>query len=221
MTSSDLTDRVREHRTEFWRGVGSLAPARPLLGDADEPDLWPTGSSAYVRVVTVHTAIIATDGLSDPGPSLPDGAGRSAGPGLGVELYVEGSELVEQDAVIDHWFVLALAEAAAAVAGTGSAMADALAGHDLLSLELSGSGAPTDWLADGRLGALLGVPLPARPGGFDVDGAHVRALSLVPLRPAELEVVLAEGSAGRRRVAEALADRGWYSYADSERPAVV
>lgn len=217
MTSTDLTDRCRELRDEFWRGVGRLGAYEDPVADVDEPGLWPTGSSAYARVTTVHSGIVATDGLSDP--SAEDAPGSS--PGLGLEIYVESTELMDDDLGEARWLVTALEEAAGALAGAGESIGAALADHDLLSLELSGAGVPADWLSDGRLGALLGVELPGRTAGFDLDGAAVRALTFTPLRPGELATVTAQGPGGRRRVADALAGQGWYSYADTQRPAVL
>lgn len=216
MTSSDLIDRLRRQRTEFWQGVGTVGATRDGHGDLDEPSLWPTRAASYLHVRTAHSGIVTTDGLSD----LP--ADPGAGPrGPGVELYVEGVDLLPEEPTSGRWLVDALAEAAGAVAGARSGIRDALADHDLLSMELSGRGAPEEWVADGRLGVLLGVRLPGRSTGFDLDGERVHVLSLTPIRPEELAVVTAEGTAGRTRVAAALADSGWYSYADAERPSVL
>ena len=217
MTSPDLTDRCRERRDEFWRGVGRLGAYEDPVADVDEPGRWPTGMSAYARVTTVHSGIVATDGLSDPTADDVPGAV----PGLGLEIYVESTELMEEDLGEARWLVTALEEAAGALAGATESVGGALADHDLLSLELSGAGVPADWLSGGRLGALLGVELPGRPTGFDLDGRAVRVLTFSPLRPSELAVVTAQGPGGRRRVAEALAGQGWYSYADTQRPAVL
>lgn len=219
MTSPDLTDRCRERRDEFWRSVGQLGAHHDPLGEVDEPALWPAGSSAYVRVTTVHSGIVATDGLSDPtGPEAP---GSAPALGLGLELYVESTELMAEDLGEARWLVSALEEAAGAVVGAAQSLGGALADHGLVSLELSGTDVPADWTADGRLGALVGVELPGRTPGFDVDGVAVSALTFVPLRPSELAVITAEGPEGRRRVAEALGSQGWYSYADTLRPAVL
>lgn len=217
MTSSDLTDRCRERRDEFWRSVGQLGADQGPLTDADEPALWPSGASSYVRVMTVHSGIIATDGLSDPAAQ----DAPEAAPGLGIEVYVESTELMEDDLGEARWLVTALEEAAGALAGAAESLPGALAEHGLLSLEVSGADAPADWVSGGRLGVLLGVELPGRTSGFDLDGARVSALTFSPLRPSELAAVTAEGPAGRRRVAEALAAQGWYSYADTQRPAVL
>ncbi|WP_277453676.1 hypothetical protein [Janibacter sp. DB-40] len=212
-TSSDPRDRCRELREEFWRGVGEPGESRGPLGDVDEPSLWPDGISAYRQVTTAHAGVVTTDGLSNPG---------SAGaPALGLELYVESVELTDTDPDAGRWLVAALEECAGAVAGAAPSVADALAEHELLSLEVSGAGAPSDWVSDGRLGVILGIRLPGRSTGYDVDGVRVDALSVTPLRPDELAVIAEEGPRGRQRVAEALASSGWYSYADAERPSVL
>ncbi|MDN5715901.1 MAG: suppressor of fused domain protein [Janibacter sp.] len=203
----DQTDPTRDRRAEFWRGVGTVAGLHGALGDADEAALWPAGTSTYVMVTTPHSGVVATDGLSD-----------ASGPG--IELYIEGRELGAGPTGEGRWLAAALEEAAGALAGAGDSLGQALTDHGVLSLELSGEHAPADWLADGCLGALVGVELPGRASEIDVDGGRVRVLTLVPLRPSELAVVRSEGTAGRRRIAEALAGQGWYSYADSTRPAV-
>ena len=141
----DQTDRSGERRADFWRAVGSVGAQHGALGDADEGGLWPTGASSYVLVTTPHTGIVSTDGLS---------AGSG---GLGVELYVEGRELLSGPTGEGRWLTAALEEAAGAVAGAAASLAEALDAHDLLSVELSGEHAPADWVDDGRLGALIGV----------------------------------------------------------------
>lgn len=216
MTSMEQTDAVRDRRDEFWRGVGQLGAQRAPLGDADDAGEWPGGSSAYLHVTTPHSGVVATDGLSDPSAA----EGEGAAPGIGVELYVEGRELVDGLEGEGRWLVSALEEAAGAVVGARTSLSEALSSHGLVSLELSGADAPADWLAGGRLGVLVGVELPGRAQTFDVGDSHVRALALTPLRPSELAIVTAEGGPGRRRIAEALAAQGWYSYADTDRPAV-
>lgn len=217
MTSLDLSNRCRQLRDEFWRGVGEPGDTRGALGDGDEPSLWPDGSSAYRQVATAHAGVVTTDGLSNPGPlDASDGA-----PGLGLELYVESIQLTDDDPDAGRWLVAALEECAGAVAGAGSTVADALAEHEVLSLEVPGEGAPAEWVREGRLGVLVGIRLPGRSAGFDIDEASVRALSVTPLRPEELAVITDEGPAGRRRVVEALVASGWYSYADAERPTVL
>lgn len=218
MTSTDLTERYRQSRGEFWHAVGEPGAPRGPLGEADQSALWPSGSSSYLRVSTVHSGIVATDGLSDP--AVPTQPGQT-GAGPGAEIYVESTELTEEHLGEARWLVTALEEAAGAIAGAPDSFASALAEHGLLSLELSATDVPEDWAADGRLGALVGVELPGRTPGFEIDGAQVRALTFTPLRPSELAVITAEGPAGRQRVAEALAGQGWYSYADTLRPAVL
>lgn len=217
MTSSDLNDRRRELREEFWRGVGVPGHTRGPLDDTDEPSLWPGGVPSYRHVASAHAAIVATDGLSDPGSR--DVPGEASGPGL--ELYIESIELTGDDTGAGRWLVAALEETAEAIAGAAPTVADALAGHELLSLEVSGQGAPSEWAPEGRLGVLLGVRLPGRGTGYEVDGERIHVLSVTPLRPEELDVITHEGPTGRRRVAEALVASGWYSYADAERPAVL
>lgn len=217
MTTSDASERFRQRRAEFWGAIGTIGETRRRLGELDEGSLWPSGSSSYLRVTTAHAGIIATDGLSDPTGA--DGSG--ARPGLGLELYIEGVELLDDDPATGRWLMVVLEEAAGAVAGAWESVGDALVEHGLLSLELPGTGAPQEWLAHDRLGALIGVELPGRPTGFDVDGAPVRVLSVTPLRPSELAVITQDGAVGRRRVADALSAAGWYSYADTDREAVL
>lgn len=212
-TSSDPRDRCRELREEFWRGVGEPGESRGSLSDADEPSLWPDGVSSYRRVTTAHAGVVTTDGLSNPG--------ATGEPALGLELYVESIELTETDPEAGRWLVAALEESAGAVAGAAATVTDALAEHELLSLEVSGADAPSDWVSDGRLGVILGIRLPGRSTGYEVDGVRVDALSVTPLRPDELAVITDEGPQGRHRVADALVSSGWYSYADAERPSVL
>ena len=233
MTSTDETTPARQQREDFWAAIGTVGAARAPLGDLDEGPLWPKGESAYLVVTTPHAGIVATDGLGEaPADGTP-----------GVELYVEGVELVEDAPDAGAWLVHALEETAGAVAAAGTSLGEALAEHDLLSVEVPGTRAPEEWLADGRLGVLIGVPLPGRATvlggasdsdedsdqesgpdsttGESVSGEPVRILAVTPLRPEELAVVTAEGAVGRRRISEALAAAGWYSYADAERPAVL
>lgn len=209
-------DRNSDRRDEFWRSVGQLAGHREERSPFADGDAWPSGRAGFLRVDTPYTGILASDGLSDPTDA--------AATGLGVEAYLEGRELHGEtggDLGPAEWLVTALEEVAAALAGAGGSLAPALRDHGLLSAEVSGEGAPREWVSGGRLGVLLGVELPGRSTSFDVDGATVRALTVVPLRPSELAVVTSDGPAGRLRVAGALAESGWHSYAESDRPAVL
>lgn len=223
MTSSDPVDHSTETpREEFWRRVGTAGATRGSRGDADEPSRWPGGTATYRQVSTAHAHVVTTDGLSDPWLSEP-GAGSDAVStrGLGVELYIESIQFDDDDPDAGGWLVAALEESVGALIGAAASLPAALTEHEVLSLEVPGEGAPSEWVADGRLGVLLGVRLPGRPAGFDADGRTVRVLAVTPLRPEELAVVAAQGTAGRARLAAALADSGWYSYADDERPAVL
>lgn len=211
--TSHSADRSRDQRDEFWRSIGQLGPHVDPITDAGEPDQWPSGRADLLHVRAEHTGIVATDGLSDPV--------EAAATGRGIELYVEGRELVEGVADDARWLQAALEETAGAVAGAGSSLRSALGRHDVLSVEVSGAGAPQDWVAGGRLGVLVGVPLPGRRDGFETEAGRVAVLSVVPLRPSELAVVVGEGPAGRRRLVEALAAAGWHSYAETGRPAVL
>lgn len=213
VSTTEQNDHVRERRGAFWQGLGELNGPMGPQGTADQPSLWPSGRSAYRHVVTRHAGIVTTDGLSGPDPA--------GAPGTGVELYVEGRELVDGTAADGAWLVAALEEAAGAIVGAAETLPAALAEHGLLSLELSGQSAPEGWSTDGRMGALLGVPLPGRPRELEVDGGVVHMLCLTPLRPSELAVIDAEGPAGRQRVADALAAAGWYSYAETVREPVL
>ena len=160
-------------RDEFWGQVGQVGARRGPLGDADEAGLWPGGSSGYVHVTTPHSGIVATDGLSAAGAD---------GSSLGLEVYIEGRELVDGTDGEGRWLVTALEEAAGVLAAAGpDAVTTALADHDLISLEISAGDAPADWVADGRLGLLLGIELPGRPQTI----GSVRAVAISPLRPSE------------------------------------
>lgn len=208
-TSDPSAARDQERRDDYWRALGLLGAHLDPITDASEADRWPRGSAEYLRIVTEHTGVVSTDGLSD-------------GDGPGVEVYVEGRELLgEQIPDEGRWLLATVEEVAGAVAGAAGSLRPALEEHGLLSIEVSGAQAPADWVSGGRLGVLVGVPLPGRPDGYDTDTARVPVLSVVPLRPSELAVVTAEGPTGRRRVAEALAASGWYSYAESGRPALL
>lgn len=214
VTSTSTADRRRDQRDEFWRSIGHLGSHVDPVSDAGEGELWPAGRADYLRVATEYTGLVATDGLSDPREDAPVGRG--------IEIYVEGRELLAEEIPPEAgWLLGALEEVAGAVAGAGPSLRSALGQHDVLSLEVSGAGAPADWVSGGRLGVLLGVPLPGRRDGFETDTGRVAVLSVVPLRPSELAVVVGEGPAGRRRLVEALAAAGWHSYAETSRPAVL
>uniref|UniRef100_UPI001330558B hypothetical protein n=1 Tax=Raoultella terrigena TaxID=577 RepID=UPI001330558B len=130
-------------------------------------------------------------------------------------------ELTETDPEAGRWLVAALEECAGAVAGAAASVTAALVEHELLSLEVSGVDAPSDWVSDGRLGVILGIRLPGRSTGHYVEGVRVDVLSVTPLRQDELALIADEGPQGRQRVAEALVSSGWYSYADAERHSVL
>ncbi len=201
-------DHLQQNRTEraaYWRGVGQLETVPTIRPARGGDPTWPGGSPTFLTVVTPYAGVYASDGLSDA---------------AGVEVYVEGRELVPGSSEGGDWLRDLLEELASSLAGAGDVRAE-IVEHGLLSVDLEVPSAPEDWRSDGHVSALLGIHLPGRELAAAVGGGFVPVLTVSPLRPSERAVIEAEGGAGRRRVADALAASGWHSYAETARPAVL
>ena len=161
-----------------------------LLPPTGTGPAWPTARRAFVRVSAADGIdLVASDGLTD-GPTG----------GLRAEVV-----LPVRRASDPGWRTALLVQVAQNLADRGLPLTDGLQRHGVLSLSLPGIDAPADWRGpDGRVGALLGVPLPGMPDRVVLPAGPIALAGVVPLRPDELRRILDGGAAARAEVARAL-----------------
>jgi hypothetical protein len=218
----DALARMHAARDSLWSEVGDVDPyvAAPMINPAFlGGPAWPGLRQAFVRVTRPDgVGIVTSSGLADP---YDDG-----GPlvGLGCEVYLASplfatTEVAGLSALWQFNTVYAIAQN---VAGAGWQLGIQLERYGALSMEIPGADAPEGWLSDdGALGVLLGVSLPGVPSSISVPAGEVSIVGAVPLRADELAYVIAEGGAGRVRVADALRSLTAAQLSSPERTSVV
>jgi hypothetical protein len=161
------------------------------------------------------TALLATDGLSDP---FDDIAGEAAAGGYGLEFYVvaPAGEAGATAAELRAGWPLALLRTVAALAAGHGGIAAIVDDLGLLSTEAEGVSEALPERArgahvnrTGRVGALLGLGDGAPPGApgrvpAAIEGmpADVRFVNVKLLALSELRLITERGAEGRRKLAE-------------------
>ncbi|TKV27406.1 hypothetical protein FDK12_11930 [Arthrobacter sp. NamB2] len=210
-------------RDAAWSSLGTIDPyvvshlINPaFIGGAQ----WPGLRQAFRKITRADgLAIVASDGLADP--YLDDPA---AGPGLGAEVYLCSTAFADAPMgdLSSLWQFETVYQVAQNIASMRFELGPELDRYGALSLSLPGSSAPAEWLdEEGTLGVLIGVPLEGVPVSIPVANGAVRFVGVIPLRPAELAYVLAEGADARSDVAARLTELPALAAASPNRPSVI
>lgn len=207
---ADQRVRAAAARRAAWAAVGVVEEdaLRTLLPSSDTAGpAWPGPRRAFVRVSTTSSLdIVASDGLTD-----------GDGGGLGVELYLA----LQRATASPGWRESVLVQTAQNLASSGVRAGDELARHGALSMSLPGIDAPEDWRGAGdAVGVLLGVSLPSVPDRIALPSGSAALVGVVPLRPQELQAILAGGAPARGRVAQALSALTAQALTAPDRPPV-
>jgi hypothetical protein len=221
--SDPVLAAVNAARDAAWSSVGTVDPyvVSHLINPAFISGAqWPGLRQAFRKITRADgLAIVASDGLADP--DLDDPA---AGPGLGAEVYLCSTAFVDTPMgnLSSLWQFETVYQVAQNIASMRFELGPELDRYGSLSLSLPGSSAPAEWLdEEGTLGVLIGVPLEGVPVSVPVPNGAVRFVGVIPLRPAELAYILAEGADARSDVAARLTELPASAAASANRPSVI
>lgn len=184
---ADVADERALH--DAWASAGAVEPV-----EAPRPASPGLRDQRWLLVRRPEgDPLLATDGLH---------AGEGvAALGPGAELFVEDPEPGP-----GSWRGALLAAVSRRVRASGLHLPAELQRYGTLSMALAGVPAPEGWrTGEDRVGVLLGLPQPGLPATVVTAAGEVALVSVVPLRPAELEEIIAGGGPARDRVAGRLA----------------
>ncbi len=201
-------------RSAYWDAIGASDDALLRYDVSPESQgfpAWPAKEQQY-RIIRTHgSAIIASEGLSDPfGPF----DNRNRQNGFGVEVYIEviGWQDMPAEALQQSWAFKAVEHIAKIAAYTGK-LAGMVAGHEVLSIDIPEECAPEGWVAPGiaePAGALLNVAQPRGRNAIpDMPLSEVAVVPITPIYPEELESCILEGTKERRALANDLLASGY------------
>lgn len=204
--AADCADPLRT----AWGGVGAVTAVDPRF----------SGQPSWRRIG--YLLVDRTDGigvLTTHGLAASEGA---AALGPGADVYVASTALAGRGgAVADGWEFALLASVARRIGASGMHLPAELGQHRVLSMAVPVPSAPAEWRApDGAVGVLLGVPTADVPESVVTPAGEVRLIGVVPLRPTELERILAGGAAAREAIAGDLAALPPAQLASPARPPV-
>lgn len=201
-------ERSVELRNEFWSKIGAVHP--DVISHFINPAFmggpaWPSLRQAFMKIDTPKGTIIATDGLSDPYSDFDTNENNQSYNGIGCEFYIECDEIIENiESLQTHWqfqLLYQMAQQAASNPNIGGILEE----YTYLSTELYDTQAPDAFVnADGRVGALIGLPSPVVPSKLQLSLENIRVVNVKLLTLAELEYIVKNGEVGRMEVAEKL-----------------
>ncbi len=220
--SAASQDETFDARDIYWDQIGDTDPDLLSVAPKTGTSSWPSGRQIFRLVRTGNSLIIASDGLSDP---FEQGAGPADCNGFGLEAFIEipGWQDVDADRVKTSWAFRAI-EAFCKVVVRSGGLADTLARHGVLSLELPAGTCPPKWSdpsQTGKPGALVGVP--RAPGLTKMQGMPLSTVAVVPLTLLHAEEVAAcieGGKAERQSLATDLLTTGTGHYSKPSRPSL-
>jgi hypothetical protein len=214
-----LVERVAEQRSAAWRQVGELAP--DVVAHLINPAFmggprWPALRQAFAKITLADgTALIASDGLSDPNDGTTDA-------GWAAEVYLASP--LAPVAVADlasHWQFSVVYQVAQNIANGIADLGGMLAKYGALSMGIPGLDLPEDWRDGQETGVLIGVPHPSVPASIRLETGDVALVQVTVLRPAELRHILTGGADARRELAARMATLDPRALAAEDRPSLI
>lgn len=170
----------------FTPNITSLSS---LMGPMSDGPEWPSGA-AWIATVHDNHPCIVTDGLSDPWVER-----DRAGTGLGLEVFIESTELTIPDdlsSLSDTWMFPMIAEISHTLASYPK-LCEKLCSGEVLSMEFN-----IDHIKDGRgrVGALLHTPADMF-NNWESDLGDVLLVAATLLTPDELRFLRGKGQIGK------------------------
>lgn len=212
-----------------WERVGAVDPMlqvpviNPMFMGAPP---WPNTRQAYRRVVCEAGVLRASDGLADPFDAEMWDEAPSIN-GFELEVYAIGPESprANDDGDEQDW-VLAIVQQLAMQAAHSMQLADIIAQHGVISMELWDVPIPAAHASrfvneEGRVGVLLGLTHEETvPTWVDGPLSRIRLLNAKLLTLDELAMVVERGAEGRAELEEKLTAAGEVLVSSLERASV-
>lgn len=196
-------------RNEFWESIGQLDP--DVIAHLINPSFmggptWPSLRQAFATIRMPEHTIIASDGLSDPYDDMESNTSNAEYNGFGLEVYVLADKI--EGLVNTTWEFQLIYQAAQLIANHGS-IVSLLEEMTYLTTEFYDVDVPQEFKnAEGRVGAILGLPDSRIPETVELTLEDVRMVNVKLLLPSELEYVVKHGEEGRAQLAELLIKQG-------------
>jgi hypothetical protein len=198
----DLFNATVSVRNNFWKTIGKIDP--DVLTHLINPAFrggprWPALRQAFVKIETPNSIILASDGLSDPFDDV-----EEPNQGFSLECYLESDDpaLRKNIAELDQtWQFQLLYEVAQNFAHHGG-VKELLERHGVLSMEFSYLDVPEPFSnEEGRVGVLLGLESEQIPTSIIGPASDIRLVSIKILTSQELQYILQNGAAVRKKFA--------------------
>jgi Suppressor of fused protein (SUFU) len=218
----DLFNETVDVRNDFWEKIGKKDPY--VLTHLINPAFrggprWPAIRQAFVKIETPNSVILASDGLSDPFDDV-----EEPNQGFSLECYLESDDpaLRKNIAELDQtWQFQLLYEVAQNFAQHGG-VKELLENHGVLSMEFSYLDVPEPFSdEEGRVGVLLGLESEQIPTSIFGPASDIRLVSIKILTSQELQYILQNGAAGRKKLAELFREQGSHHLSTLNRNSVI
>jgi len=212
-------------RDTYWKNIGAID--EDVIAHMVSPEFmgapaWPTTRQAYKIIRTDTTLIITSDGLSDPFTDCAEHEIKMNG--FGGEVFIETADLVDAsfDEITKSWYYEAIEMWARNVAHYGG-INMRLEKYGVMSMELPIQSAPDDWKTEtGNVGFLVNCKMKQRE--YEITEAPlstIKVISLMAIRPDELNFVIEGGQDGRDSLVSSLEKNGFIHLSGFERPSVL
>lgn len=209
MTYEEHFENSCKLRNEYWEAIGKLDP--DVIAHLINPAFmggpkWPSLRQAFATIRQPERTIIASDGLSDPYDDMETNTSNAPYNGFGLEVYVMGEPISGQ--VHTTWEFQLAYQAAQLMASHGNVVG-LLDEMTYITTEFYDVDVPKEFVnADGRVGAILGLPDENIPATVQLTLEPVKMVNVKLLTLAELNHVTAYGEEGRMKLAELLIQQG-------------
>lgn len=205
-------------RDAFLMTLGEVRP--DVLAPLINPSFmggprWPDLRQAWRVIQRKNGIAVLSVGLADPFDD-------TEAPNVGFGLEVIGETVDELPEPIQGSWLFDLVYGVSQQCAAHGGVADIVNELGIVSLELPATESlkPLE-TEEGRVGVLLGATADDVPRQFKLPGGSVLLLTATLITPTELQYVVDNGTSGREKVAELLAERGLFHRSSMTRASVI
>lgn len=205
-------------RSEYLRQLGVVND--DLLAPLINPHFmggprWPAMRQSWRTIRNGSRTIIVSDGLSDSFDEE-----QEPGVGLGIEVLGETTDVVPVSPQ-QSWLFEVVYEVSQQAAHHGG-FRELIDDLGVVSMEIKApSGLASLATEEGRVGLLLGIPLPGMPHEWSLPGGFLKVVTVKVLHPSELAYAVEQGDAGRELLKQRFEADGTHHVSSLTRPPVV